>query len=382
MRVPGKLRITLCLAVLTAAPTSACLPAPTVASDCEVLVFNGSIEIPRRDVDVLVVLDVTGRISIDEQAELVAQVLRLTASGDRDGDGALDYDPPVDLHVAFVTGGIGTGCDDEAAIRLASCTPGAAFIAYGTNGSPPRPTAPDVDAAARCAVALPRPSCDVAAPFEAAARVFDRAMSTGFPRAGAATYVVAMGGASACDGPTGRLDARSLWDPRSGAHPPPVLARVCDVGDALTVGAEIVDAWWRGGALDWICLPRHVLRDALGAPDCTIQEEISWPDPDACAALASRGRDPEAIRVDERGHAACRVRRAETSPDGMPLDASDGFYVDDWSHDAVITCGEGGTRLAFTHGVDLLRGSTLHVRCTAASSTCDGDMGRDGDGGS
>ena len=76
------------------------------------------------------------------------------------------------------------------------------------------------------------------------------------------------------------------------------------------------------------------------------------------------------------------TRRRQVATHGMPLDASDGFYVDDWSHDAVITCGEGGTRLAFTHGVDLLRGSTLHVRCTAASSACDGDMGRDGDGGS
>ena len=380
MRTPRKLRLTLCLALATGTLMGACVPEPTVAPDCNVLVFNGSIEIPRRDVDVLIVLDATGRVSLAEQAGLVSQVLRLTSSGDRDGDGALDYEPPVDVHVAFVTGGIGAGCDDEAAIRLQSCTPGAAFIAYGTNGSPPRPTAAQVEAEARCAVALPRPSCDVAAPFEAAARVFNRAMPTGFPRAGAATFVVAIGGASACDGPTGRLDPRSLWDLRHGTHPP-VLARVCNDEDALTVGAEIVDAWWGGGPIYSICLPRDVLRDIAGAPDCTVEEEVSWADPDACAALASRGRDSEAIRVDARGHAVCRVRGAATSPDGMPLDASDGFYVDDWSPSAVTTCGEGGTRLAFTYSVDLLRGSTLRVRCTAASSSC-GDGERDGDGGS
>jgi|GEM_PF-6722921 len=357
------------MAIACAAGLCACAPELTTSGDCDALVFDGTLEMERDDLDILFVLDATGRVSRSEQAELVVRFLRPIVTG-HIAVGSPEIAPFADVHVALASGGVGAGCDEEAALALETCGE-LPFIAFGRYGTPPRPTFAEVEAAVRCAVALERPLCATHEPFVAAARVFAASAEerNGFRRRGADLVVLSVGGATACDEPSGYRDD---WDLRSSLDPDaayPIVASLCTEADFVDVESN----WLASlvGRIIGVCLPRAVRHDDAGLPACEVLETLAWPDPDACSALAALGREPIPVQVDARGHATCRLRPGSIDGDGVSARDDSGFYVDDRLSSRTYLCGSGGTFLAVTNAAEPLPGSTLHVHCLAAASTCE-----------
>ncbi len=358
------------IAVAWAAALCACAPELTTSGDCDALVFDGTLEMERDDLDILFVLDATGRVSRSEQADLIVRVLQPIVTGHIDAVGSPEIAAFADVRVAFAAGGLSAGCDEEAAIALDTCGE-LPFIAFGRYGTPPRPTFAEVETAVRCAVALDRPRCATHQPFVAAARVLadSAAEPTGFRRIGAELIVMSVGGVAACDEPSGYLDDRDLLS-SLGAHSRySFAARLCTEADVVDVESN----WLASlvGRIVGVCLPRAVRHDDAGLPACEVLETIAWPDPNACSALAALGREPIAVQVDARGHATCRLRPGSIDGDGVSARDDSGFYVDDRLSSRMYLCGSGGTFLAVTNAAEPLPGSTLHVHCLAAASTCE-----------
>jgi len=358
------------MAIACAAALCACAPELTTSGDCDALVFDETLEMERDDLDILFVLDATGRVSRSEQADLVARFVRTVVAGSFDGVGPTDGSVSSDVRVAFASGGLGAGCDEEAAIALDTCGE-LPFIAFGRYGTPPRPTFAEVEAAVRCAVALDRPLCATHQPFVAAARVFAASVAepTGFRRIGAELIVMSVGGVAACDEPSGYLDDRDLLRSIGASSRYSFAARLCTEADVV----DVEHNWLASlvGRIIEVCLPRAVRRDDAGLPVCEVLETLAWPDPDACSALAALGREPIPVQVDARGHATCRLRPGSIDGDGVPARDNSGFYVDDRLSSRTFPCGSGGTFLAVTNAAEPLPGSTLRVHCLAAASTCE-----------
>ncbi len=166
---------------------------------------------------------------------------------------------------------------------------------------------------------------------------------------------MSVGGAAACDEPRDYLDDRDLRESLRG-----VVARLCTEADVV----DVENSWViiEVGRIIAYCLSRAVRCDDVGVPACEVNETTAWPDRDACAALAALGREPIPPRVDERGHATCRLRPVPTDPTGALVGAGTGFDVDDWSGETVSFCGSGGTMLRITYAAHpMARRGTTHA---------------------
>jgi hypothetical protein len=127
-----------------------------------------------------------------------------------------------------------------------------------------------------------------------------------------------------------------------------------------------------GKMLSELCLDERA-RDSEGLADCRVYWTLpEWSDP-AHPATPSRCEERAFLRaVEGEGSdalstgARCEVRQVAVAQDaaGFHLGSGDGFYIDEGSEEALLTCPHGGARLAYTENARVPHGVRVRLECS------------------
>lgn len=149
-----------------------------------------------------------------------------------------------------------------------------------------------------------------------------------------------------------------------------VIQSICqqDFSPALNaILGKIADVL--GGA----CLSRELPADpSTGEVACEVLETLPAPDSGApitrCADLATDGRDPDPVRIDDEGREVCRIQQRladfSTTPPTAPTES--GWYYDNFSADIQERCPATPQRVSFSGSGAPVTGAIVRIECLLA----------------